>query len=55
MARNTAEENDRAIEHQRIRTPDAFPGPDTRGHLREWGDDLILGCGPHKLPDGRNY
>jgi hypothetical protein len=40
---------------QRTRTPDATPGPDIIGHAREWGDDAILGCGPHQLPDGRNY
>lgn len=40
---------------RKTRTPDAIPGPDTIGHGREWGDGAILGCGPHKLPSGRNY
>lgn len=44
--------------HQTKRTrrvPDAIPGPETKGHLREWGTGSVLGCGPHKLPNGRNY
>jgi len=50
MAQNNATERVR-----RTNIPDAIPGPETKGHLREWAHNATLGCGPHKLPAGTNY
>jgi len=38
------------------RIPDAIGFNGRLGHARPDGlNDAILGCGPHQLPDGRNY
>lgn len=40
----------------KTRIPDVIAPLDVVGHLRhEQLEDAILGCGPHRLPDGRNY
>lgn len=39
-----------------MRIPDAIGFNGTLGHARpNCFEDAILGCGPHQLPDGRNY